>query len=52
MWFQKELPYPDVDLSSLKPVQEDVYPRELESLLLGGSEQNKSYLLGRLCIEY
>lgn len=52
MWFQKELPYPDVDLSSLKPVQEDVYPKELESLLLGGSEQNKSYLLGFLCLEY
>lgn len=43
-WFQKELPFPDCDLSSLKPVQDDIYPREIENLLLGGSERNKSYI--------
>lgn len=29
MWFQQELPYPDIDLGSLKGSSADVFPREI-----------------------
>ena len=34
MWFQQELPYPDVDLGSIKGSSSDVYPREISELII------------------
>ena len=38
VWFQKELPYPDVDLGNIKPRPADCYPKELEEKLKGEGE--------------
>ena len=34
MWFQQELPYPDVDLGSLKGSAADVFPREISEQIM------------------
>ncbi len=31
IWFQPEIPYPSVDLSRIKVLTEDVYPKEYEA---------------------
>lgn len=36
LWFQPELPYPSVDLSRLKPKEEDTYPNEFRDNFKNG----------------
>lgn len=52
VWFQQEIPYPDVDLGELKPLAENVYPREIASEVSTGDGSAASIFAAPFFKEY
>ena len=48
MWFQQELPYPDIDLGALKGSSADVFPLEFADKVM----KDGSYRLAEFYINY